>query len=338
MNGKRSTLTGILAALIMFLLILDSKTALDGATQALELCFKQVIPSLFPFFVLSNLIVQMISGRDLKTLYPLGRLCRIPQGSEFLLLIGLIGGYPVGAQCISHCYNQGKLGKNDAERMLGFCNNAGPSFIFGMTTHLFSSPIVPWVVWSIQILSAILVSTLLPVYKTEKFTQEMSKEQTSNNIILTAVKSMAVVCGWIVVFRVILHILNRWLLWIIPEAAAIVLAGLLELTNGCVELCKHSDSVFCFISLSLLLSFGGLCVGLQTISVSKNLSCKYYFMGKLLQTLVSFPLSCIAAGILFPGNHVFITIGSIILAAMSLILVIRQKYKNYTGNLRRYSI
>ena len=46
--------------------------------------------------------------------------------------------------------------------MLAFCNNAGPSFLFGMVGPMFSQWYIPWILWSIYIISALMVGMILP--------------------------------------------------------------------------------------------------------------------------------------------------------------------------------
>ena len=66
----------------MLALILDGRTAIDGARQGIELCLRTVIPSLFPFFVLSILLTSSLLGSSLIVLRPLGRLFGMPEGAE----------------------------------------------------------------------------------------------------------------------------------------------------------------------------------------------------------------------------------------------------------------
>ena len=81
----------------MLALILDGRTAIDGARQGIELCLRTVIPSLFPFFVLSILLTSSLLGSSLAVLRPLGRLFGMPDGAESLLIPAFLGGYPVAA-------------------------------------------------------------------------------------------------------------------------------------------------------------------------------------------------------------------------------------------------
>ena len=97
---RRRLLTGIGGCIGLLVLILDAKTALQGARQGVELCLKTVIPSLFPFFVLSILLTSSLLGSRIPLLRPLGRLCGVPKGAESLLIPAFLGGYPVGAQSV----------------------------------------------------------------------------------------------------------------------------------------------------------------------------------------------------------------------------------------------
>ena len=56
--NRRQRFSGLAALLGMILLILDGKTAVAGAQEGITLCLKTVIPSLFPFFILSAVVIQ----------------------------------------------------------------------------------------------------------------------------------------------------------------------------------------------------------------------------------------------------------------------------------------
>lgn len=298
MKIQKQNITRFVPVFFIIILILDAKTSIQGAMDGVELCLKTVIPSLFPFFFLSGSITGMVSGYSGKLLRPIGRLCGMPQGSEPLFLLGITGGYPVGAQVIHTAYRSGQLQKSDAQRMLGFCSNAGPAFIFGMAGGLFESAAVPWLIWGILIISAFLTGMILPG-KSHQVCLIIPKYK--NNALEQALRAMAAVCGWVILFRVLLAVLNRWILWLLPPSFAILIAGFLELANGCIELHGAVEPLFRFVALSVILSFGGLCVGLQTKSVIGDLSCKTYFKGKCIQTIISLLLSLLVGIFVFKG-------------------------------------
>ncbi len=297
---KRRLAVGCFAALGMLLLIMDAKTALAGAAEGLSLCFRSVVPSLLPFFFLSILLTGSLAGAKLPLLTPLGHLCGIPAGGEALLITGLLGGYPTGAQSIAQAYEAGALTKADARRMLGFCNNAGPAFLFGIVGPMLPKGI--WLLWGIHIVSALLVGILLPGRSQSTSACKPVPCPTASVALQRSLRITASVCGWVVLFRVVIHILNRWLLWLFPTELQVILTGLLELTNGCCDLSRISGTAERFVTASLLLSVGGLCVLMQTVSVTKNLGFGMYFPGKCLQMLLSIGLSSLVASWLFPDE------------------------------------
>ena len=302
MNNKGTLWTGIAAAAAMVLLILDTKTAFQGAYDGIQLCIATVIPSLFPFMILSGIITKALGGRSVPFLKLPGKICRIPAGSEILLFTGLVGGYPIGARCIAQSYQNGQLTKEDAERMLGFCSNAGPAFIFGMTGALFENRTVPCVLWSIQILSAFIVGTLLPGRAVAGYAPSLSQKNPSASIVIDCIRTMGKICGWILIFRIVIAYFTRWFLWLFPKETAVLLQGIMELSNGCIGLSAIDSEATRFLLCSCMLSFGGLCVWMQTISVTGNLHTGLYLPGKILQTALSGLLSMVIAPILFPGE------------------------------------
>lgn len=308
MKNIRKAVSAISAACAMLIIILDTKTALAGASAGLELCIRTIIPSLFPFIFLSGIINSSLLGHKFVFLKPLGRFCRIPKGSESILLLGFLAGYPVGAQMITQAYQQGQLSQEDAKRMLGFCNNAGPAFLFGMFSVIFSNPLIPWALWAIHILSALLAGYLLPEKTTSDCQIEPRKETSIHTALQNTVKTMSVICGWVLLFRIFISFCEKWFLWMLPIEIQVVFSGLLELSNGCVTLQRISDEGIRFVLASPILAFGGICVAMQTSYVTQDLACGNYFPGKMLQTLISLLMSLLLQPLLFQNTHLAIRI------------------------------
>lgn len=293
MKPYRSLLPSALAGVGMFILIVDSRTALVGAEEGIDLCIRTVIPALFPFFVLATILTSSLIGTKSKLLRPIGRLCGIPKGAECILLTGLLGGYPVGAQCISQAYATGHLTKVDARRMLGFCSNAGPAFLFGMSGLLFSNKSVPFLLWMIHILSAIMTGIILPGKSNLQVTASPKVIFNTGETLQKSLRVTANVCAWVLLFRIILTFLERWFLWLLPRTGQIVIAGFLELSNGYIALSSIENECIRFFLASIFLSFGGICVLLQTVSVTgqAGLDLGLYFPGKLIQCAISAVIS-----------------------------------------------
>lgn len=295
---RAKIIPGIGAALGMLLLILDGKTAIAGAREGVELCLQAVIPSLFPFFVLSMLLTDSLSGASVGLLRPLERLCRVPAGSGPILLTGFLGGYPVGAQSAANGYRAGHLSKAQAQRMLTFCSNAGPSFLFGIVAAQFPKLWYGWLLWAIQLTSAVLVSACIPPAGSRAVRLEAKQALSLSDCLHRALKVMGAVCGWVVLFRVVIAFADRWFLWLLPKEGRVLFAGILELTNGCCALSEIDGLGLRLILAAGLLSFGGICVTMQTASVAGGLGIRPYLTGKCLQTVTGITLAILCQPLL----------------------------------------
>lgn len=300
---KRTCLTSVAAAMGMAMLILDTKTAIAGATEGLDLCIQTVIPSLFPFFLMSIVLTGSLMGRAIPPLTPIARLLRIPAGAESLLAVGLLGGYPVGAQCIAQACREGSLSHSDGRRMLAFCSNAGPAFLFGVGAKLFPSIWMCWLLWGIHIASAGIVGLLSAGGAVEPVALPEQCPPSLSASLEQSIRIMAAVCGWVVLFRILIAFVQRWFLWLLPKEAQLVICGILELANGACGLLEIENIGMRFLLFSVFLSLGGLCVTMQTFSVTEHsgLDRTMYLPGKVTQAAISLLLAS-AAQFLFPAQ------------------------------------
>ena len=292
MEQKWDRFQGIAAAIGLLILILDSSCALEGARLGLERCIKTVIPSLFPFFVLSMVLINSPWKNVPFPLGIIGKGLGIPDNAVFILIPSLLGGYPVGAKCVADLYHKQQIDRKNAERLLAFSSNVGPSFLFGMVSGFFPRISMIWLLWFIHLLSAVLTSAAIPFEKPVHQVNPLPQKPDDTSIIWSAAKSMCLVCCWVMLFCMILGFCETWFLWMLPEWMQTLFAGTLELTNGCFELSKISDIKLRFIICSCMLALGGICVLFQTASVTKGLPLECYIKGKLAQTMFSFLLSC----------------------------------------------
>ena len=318
MKGKRNVTVSILCAAGILALILDSRTAIASGIEGVELCIYTVLPSLFPFFLFSGLLVSSLQGIRLPLPRSLRLKLGIPDGGEGLLLTGLLGGYPVGALSISQLYTKGVIPAKIARRMLGFCVNAGPAFLFGICGMLFSRPWIPWILWFIHIVAALLTAWILPG-KENVSIGRIDRQITVADALRRAVINIALVCGWVILAKVLIGFLDRWLLWIFPRDLRILLIGMIELSNGCTELSKVVSEPLRFILCSGMLAMGGASVYLQVVSATGTLGTGMYIHGKLLQTGISTALAFIGQYFLFSQP---LSYGSIAVPALLLGIII----------------
>lgn len=299
MNKNYRRFSVWITGIFLILLIVDTDTATAGAEEGVILCIKVIIPSLFPFFVVTSVMNSALLGQQIPGFHGISKCLRFPSGGDSLLLLGLVGGYPVGAKLIADNCTEEKLSKRTGQILLGYCNNAGPAFIFGIAGSLFSAFWIAAVLWTVHILSALITAFLLPRPGAEYIRMNASNDYSVSGALKSSIHVCASVCGWIIVFKTATAYLDLCISKVMPVKIYLCLSGFLEISNGCLLLKNIPSEAERFVLCSSFLSFGGLCVLLQTISATKILGLGLYLPGKIMQTAISTILSSALSRILF---------------------------------------
>ena len=133
-----SALQLLFLCLLAFSILHAPADACSYSALALQLWFEKMIPALFPFMVLSGLIVRLDLGKTItRPVYPLiGSIFRISRTMCTTLLTGFLFGFPLGAKTIAEQYSLGQLSKPQAQYLLSFCNNIGPVYLLSFALPL----------------------------------------------------------------------------------------------------------------------------------------------------------------------------------------------------------
>ena len=300
----------------MLILIFDGRTAIYGMGEGIKLCSYTLIPSLFPFIVLGSLICEATVETGIGFLRPIAKRFSIPEGAESLLLIGLLGGYPIGAQAVAAAYQKGQLSRSEAEKLTVICNNPGPAFLFGVLGSIVSNRKYLWILWGIQIITALLISLIIPGRNLPVASIPKDNATPFPELLAKASGSMLNICSCVVFFRMVLEFLHRWILWAIPGIWTVVISGMLELSNGCLLLSTVTDPNLRLVLASGLLCFGGICVLMQTGAVCRGIKISQYLFWKFLQSLLCVSIT---AFIVFPHHKAAYLLPSALIAAYFLL-------------------
>ena len=167
----RDILLGLGLLLSAAALVVWPQQSMGAMKDGLKLCANVIVPSLFPFFVLSSLVVELGMSRYLgRLLEPvMAPLFRVNGSCATALALGFVGGYPVGARTAISLYENGQCSKTEAERMLAFCNNCGPAFILGVVgTGIFGSGRAGLMLYFAHLAASLLIGLLFRFYRPEE--------------------------------------------------------------------------------------------------------------------------------------------------------------------------
>lgn len=280
----------------------------QAARDSLALCGQVVLPALFPFFVLSNLAIGQGFGRWLgRRLEPLmAPLFHVGGAGGAAVALGLVGGYPVGAATVRSLLEQGACTREEAQKLLLFCNNAGPAFILSIAgVTVFGRMEVGLLLLIVHALSALLTGFLLRgAQSTTSRPAAVAGTAPSPGELLPqavgkALSSSLQVSAYVVLFGVLLGLLRAMgsQAVTLPPVCATLLSGLLELTNGISTLPEISSDTLRLSLCGFLLGWGGLSVHCQTAALlqGSGLRLAPYLRAKALQGLLSAAMLAFAA-------------------------------------------
>ena len=299
---RRDLAPRLFGTLVLLLLLLFLCRATESARlvkEGLLLCATRVIPSLFPFTVLSSLLLSS------RALYPLAkRLLRpiyilfgLGGNSGCALILGLICGFPVGASVGVSLYEQGEISEDELSRLLSLANHPSPAFLFyGVGVSLFDNRRL-----GLLLLGATLCSTLL-IGVSQKLlfgavgTPRMPLPPVRKRItscltdsITSAARAMLSISGFVVFFYTLTGILAS-----LPSNGALpptlhaALLGFFELTGG-VHAAAQCPAPASYILAAMLSGWSGLSVHFQIMSLCPypTVSFRPYFFSKIAESILS---------------------------------------------------
>ncbi len=303
---KRS---GYVPLILAVLFVLFPKISITAAKEGLDVWAGAVFPSLFPFAVLSSMLVSLGMLKWIGRLfYPMTAHMHLPMASSQAIVAGMLSGYPVGAMLTRNLYIDKKISRNDVELTALASSVCSPMFIIGtLGTGMLQSTGAGVTVLAANYLSyAIIIYIYGVIWKKKCKNEVYSRHKDDNNDdigFVTALKrsvdgaasALISVCGYIVLFFVITGLIECIHL---PEGVVTVLSAVLEISGGCAKISGAELSMSVKTALSAFAaSWGGVCVLMQISGFISDCGVKSgsFFLLKLIHGLLSALIAFIAA-------------------------------------------
>lgn len=299
--------------LLLCLMLFHSDYAAEGAKNGLLLWYTSVVPALFPFMVLSGMIVSSggISVLTAPFYFILHPVLGLSKPGCYVLIAGLLCGYPMGAKTCADFIGERRLSLEEGRFLMAVCNHPSPMFLLGYVYPFLSEKIPLWVLlFSVYGPVIILAAAAMFFYPhklgeadtaSENIASEnsylKSRPLSADETILNAVEILCKIGGYLILFSIGIVFLQH--AEGLPFLLRMILVGSMEMTTGIRETVTLLPSPISGAAACAALAFGGFSGLFQTKAViagaengnhekKAGLSIRHYFLWKTVHSVLSF--------------------------------------------------
>ena len=303
---------------MLALLVLRPETYLDAVSEGLGIFLASVFPGLFPFFVLTGLLTALGAGNLLSRAFakPASRLFGAPPLGGYILAMSMLSGYPVGAKLVADFYKDGIIDEYDARAITAFASTTGPLFVLGtIGVKMLGDYKSGVIILLTHFMAAILNGIVFRAVSKKRESRLCIPRATGldgkifNAVLESSVASVLRVGACIIVFNMVIVALTESGVISVAgrtfEALGVAeglgegfASGLVEVTKGVYVIANSGVALRAAVPLvSLLVSFGGLSVTLQSMTFlnTAGVPLCYFLVVKISHAILAFALATVCA-------------------------------------------
>ncbi len=285
----------LLFTLLILLILSNSYDIIENIRFSFSVCVNNVFPSLIPFMILSNIIINYDFIEELSDIFKniMVKIFKVSKNCSFALIMSMLSGTPSNAKYINDLYTNNLITLSDVKKCLNFCHFTNPIFILGTIGLSFLGNKK---IGLVILISHFLSSIILGLLNKKEDINDLSfihKKINKNFInifkdsIKTTIDTLLLILGIITSCIIITCIIDNI---ISIDMNYKFVYGLLEITQGLkyLSLSNLSIEIKAIIS-SFIISFGGLCIHAQVFTIIDNKKIRYipYFLSRLKQAIIS---------------------------------------------------
>ena len=294
----------VITTFIILIFILFNRDIVSNTViSSFYIWFNTLVPSMLPMFIISDILINYNFTKYIpnKIIDFISKIFNISNNATLIVLLSLVSGFPLNAMNIITSYNNNLISKEEAEHLLLFNHFPNPLFVLNTVGILYLNNNKYGI---IILISTYLSSIILGILVRNKNTltnnnciTKSSKSQTFTEIFSSSIKKSinsllmisVTVCLFLILSTLIINIfhLNSYL--------SLGIKSILEMTMGLEHLSKlNISNIFKAILSSSIISFGGLSIHMQVISIlDERIRYRNYFIGRIYQVLISLIISLI---------------------------------------------
>ena len=294
---------------VLFLILTSSQSVIDSIMLSFSIWKNNVFPTLFPFFVLSEILINYGFVELTSELFkPFMRLFKLKGACAFGFVMSLISGFPSSAKYVRELFIAGNINCIEASKLLIFTHFSNPLFVLGTISVLFlKNKKVGLLILATHYIGNIFVGLIFRNFGNcdcdkEKISLKqalinMHKKRISNNksfgsilfsAVSNAIDTLLLVFGIISIFLIITTLINNCV--DLSSYHQSVLSGIVEMTQGLKSISILDIPLKIKGTLSVFfISFGGVCVHMQIISILSDTDIQYlpFFIARIIHACFS---------------------------------------------------
>lgn len=313
----------IIILLLIISIVKNPSMSINSAKTGLNLWLNILVPSLFPFLIMSELFISSGLVKSLGSLLEpvMKPIFGISGEGSFPFIMSLVSGYPVGAKLTSRLRGLDIISKEEGDRLITIASTSGPLFILGSVSigmlslaDIGGLLIIPHY---LAVITVGLIFRCIPSNPKNNFYHKspssqmnsMGKEIESDSIpiiisnsVRDSINSILIIGGFVIIYNVIIDVLldSQFISILLIDLSRILkvdqellkgfFAGLIELTTGCSRIASLNINIMIKIqTINFLIGWGGLSILSQAISFisQTDISIKKYISSKFLHGIIS---------------------------------------------------
>ena len=291
MTSKKDNFLLYFLLIIEILILLNSKIVINSVIKSSKLFIFKIFPSLMPTMIIGLLLVKLnfhkIIPKFIKKTF--GYLFNFDDVTTSIFITSMLCGSPSSASFINEYLNNGKINEKTAENLLCCTHFINPLFVISAVgIDIFNSTKIGMIILFLTHLSNFIKAFLLRKnFVSTKLKIENKKEKEKfmivfKDVIKVCMMQLLVIFGIVILFNMLTILIKE--VFNINYFFETIINIILEITGGINKISYLNISFIFKIFLSYYsLSFGGICIQMQTLSMITNKKIKYlkYFIFRL---------------------------------------------------------
>lgn len=285
-----------LTLFVIFLsLIFLSNVVTEELRNALEVFFYVLFPSIFPFFLISNLLIEYNFVHTINKIFKglVQKVFHVGGAASFIIIMSMTSGFPSGAKYINSLYKKNMISLDQANYLITFTHFANPLFVLTVTKTIFNDTKTSVIILISMYLANFIIGFII---RPKKLQKEKNLEQniipnfsiSLTSSIKSSIDLLILILGNTCFFFLITKLISTCFNF--NSYVGCLINGFFDMTKGIQSISTlPCSSLFKSILVITFICFGGINVNMQVASIISDTKIDYknFLLGRICQVAIA---------------------------------------------------